>query len=54
VREQIPLEGFDKDQERRLKSKKRSQVYQSEEDKWKSAYRILFPDDNEADMPGPC
>jgi hypothetical protein len=54
VREQIPLEGFDKDQERRLKSKKRSQVYQSEEDKWKGVYRILFPDDGEGDMPAPC
>lgn len=54
IREQIPLEGFDKDQERRLKSKKRSLVYQSEEDKWKGVYRILFPDDDEADMPSPC
>jgi hypothetical protein len=54
VREQIPLEGFDKEQERRLKSKKRSQVYQSEEHKWKGVYRILFPDDNEDGMPAPC
>lgn len=54
MREQIPLEGFDKDQERKLKSKKRSLVYQSEEDKWKGVYRILFPDDSEADMPSPC
>ncbi|KAF1844455.1 uncharacterized protein K460DRAFT_397545 [Cucurbitaria berberidis CBS 394.84] len=51
VQEQTPLEGFDKDQERRLKSKKRSQQYQSEEDKWKGVYRILFPDDIEADIP---
>lgn len=54
VQEQVPLEGFDKDQERMLKSKKRSQAYQSEEDKWKSVYRILFPDDNEDTMPSPC
>jgi len=53
VREQVPLEGFDKEQERRLKSKKKSQVYQTEEEKWKSVYRILFPDDGEADIPTP-
>lgn len=54
IKDQVPLEGFDKDQERKLKSKKRSLVYQSEEDKWKGVYRILFPDDNDVDMPSPC
>ncbi len=54
IQESVPLEGFDKDQERRLKSKKRSQTYQSEEEKWKGVYRILFPDDTEEDMPNPC
>jgi hypothetical protein len=53
VREQVPPEGFDKDQERRLKSKKKSQTYQSEEEKWKSVYRVLFQDDGEADIPTP-
>ena len=53
MREQVPLEGFDKEQERRLKSKKKSQVYQTEEEKWKCVYRILFPDDGEADIPTP-
>jgi hypothetical protein len=53
VREQTPPEGFDKEQERRLKSKKKSQTYQTEEEKWKSVYRILFPDDGEADIPTP-
>jgi hypothetical protein len=53
VKEQILLEGFDKDQERRLKSKKRSQTYQTEEEKWKGVYHILFPDDGEADIPTP-
>ncbi|KAF2828194.1 hypothetical protein CC86DRAFT_242906, partial [Ophiobolus disseminans] len=53
VREQVPLEGFDKEQERRLKSKKKSQVHQTEEEKWKGVYRILFPDDGEADIPTP-
>ena len=54
IKDQVPLEGFDKDQERKLKSKKRALVYQSEEDKWKGVYRILFPDDNDTDMPSPC
>ncbi|KAF2736281.1 hypothetical protein EJ04DRAFT_551355 [Polyplosphaeria fusca] len=53
VREQAPREGFDKDQERKLKSKKRSQVHLSEEDKWNVVYKILFPDDDEAEMPSP-
>ncbi|KAH7389987.1 hypothetical protein BKA66DRAFT_460242 [Pyrenochaeta sp. MPI-SDFR-AT-0127] len=53
VRTQMPLEGFDKEQERRLKSKKRSQTYQSEEEKWKGVYKILFPDDEAEQMPSP-
>lgn len=53
IQEQVPLEGFDKAQERKLKSKKRSTVCQTEEDKWKSVYRILFPDDADEDMPSP-
>jgi hypothetical protein len=53
IQEQMPLEGFDKAQERKLKSKKRSLGSQTEEDKWKSVYRILFPDDADDDMPSP-
>lgn len=53
VREQISPEGFDKDQERKLKSKKRSQKSQNEEEKWRCVYNILFPDDNPDNMPSP-
>ncbi|KAH7109639.1 hypothetical protein B0J11DRAFT_401388, partial [Dendryphion nanum] len=53
IREQIPLEGFDKEQERKLKSKKRGQKAQNEEEKWKSVFAILFPDDNPESMPSP-
>jgi hypothetical protein len=53
IKEQAPLEGFDKEQERKLKSKKRSLVHLSEEEKWKSVYRILFPDDDDMGMPTP-
>lgn len=54
MKEQLPLEGFDKAQERKLKSKKRNAGVQTEEEKWKGVYRILFPDDAEEDMPSPC
>jgi hypothetical protein len=37
-----------------MKSKKGSQMHHSEIEKWKAVYRILFPDDNDADMPSPC
>jgi hypothetical protein len=53
VKDQVALEGFDKDQERQLKSKKKSQVYQTEDEKWKSVYRILFPEDSDTDIPTP-
>ncbi|KAL1800083.1 hypothetical protein ACET3X_000425 [Alternaria dauci] len=53
LREQLPLEGFDKEQEKKIKSKKGSQVHQNEVEKWKAVYRILFPDDDAADMPSP-
>ena len=56
VTQNLPLEGFDKDQENQLKSKKRSpnSATGSEEDRWRAVYRILFPDDDEADVPSPC
>ncbi|KAF2806291.1 uncharacterized protein BDZ99DRAFT_394273, partial [Mytilinidion resinicola] len=54
VQEQRPLDGFNRDQEMRLKSKKRSPTIVTEEEKWKAIYRILFPFDPEADMPSPC
>jgi hypothetical protein len=54
VREEEPIEGFDKDQEKKLKSRKRSCPEQSEEDKWREVFRILFPDDEPSIMPSPC
>jgi len=46
------LEGFDKDQERLLKSRKKSTL--TEEEKWKEMFRILFPNDEEDLIPSPC
>ncbi|KAF2495305.1 hypothetical protein BU16DRAFT_386157 [Lophium mytilinum] len=54
VRTKTAIEGFDKEQETRLRSKKRSAVSRSEEDKWREVYIILFPDEDESNIPTPC
>lgn len=46
------IEGFNKKQEEKLRSKRRLNC--SEEDKWKAVYHILFPQDPESDIPSPC
>ncbi|KAK0642943.1 hypothetical protein B0T16DRAFT_459143 [Cercophora newfieldiana] len=51
VREVEQAEGYTKDQEKALR--KRTKGLESEEDKWREAYRILFPDDPEDAMPTP-
>jgi hypothetical protein len=48
------IEGFDKLQLERLRSRKKSQTEPSEEDKWRDVYRILFPIDDDFAMPSPC
>jgi hypothetical protein len=50
--EQI-VEGFNKDQEKKLRSRKRNAA-QSERDRWIEMYKILFPDDEESSIPEPC
>ncbi|KAK3989059.1 hypothetical protein QBC44DRAFT_370430 [Cladorrhinum sp. PSN332] len=45
-------EGFTKDQERLLKKKRKSES-SDDSDKWRAMYRILFPDDDENDIPSP-
>ncbi|KAL2008441.1 hypothetical protein VTN00DRAFT_6635 [Thermoascus crustaceus] len=53
VCEEDTIEGFDKEQEKKLKSRKRSSLKQSEEDRWREVYRILFPDDLPSSIPSP-
>jgi hypothetical protein len=48
-----PIEGFDKDQERKLRDKKLMRA-ESEERKWRSVYLILFPDAALGEIPSPC
>lgn len=38
------IEGFDAEQERRLRSRKKVPGVDSEEDKWRQVFLILFPD----------
>jgi hypothetical protein len=47
-----PQEGFDKDQEKILKSRKKSVL--TEKQKWKDMFRVLFPDVPEGGIPSPC
>ncbi|KAK1727826.1 uncharacterized protein BDZ83DRAFT_790118 [Colletotrichum acutatum] len=42
----VSIEGFDKDQLKKLKSRKRARGDRSEEENWRNIYRILFPDCN--------
>ena len=49
-----PVEGFTKDQERRLRSRKKALADTTDEDKWREIYMILFPDDDPATIPSPC
>jgi hypothetical protein len=52
VREGPLLCGFNKEQERQLRSRRKTGL--DEAGKWKEVYKILFPDDDEALMPSPC
>jgi hypothetical protein len=54
MREAQPPESFDKDQERRLKSRRTMFRADSEEQKWKLVYLILFPNTGAFEMPSPC
>jgi len=50
--EAAPREGFDNDQERQLKLRKRP-AGQTEVERWIEMYRILFPEDPESMIPTP-
>lgn len=53
IREQEKTKGIiTHEQEKELRSKKRSRKLSSEEDKWKDVYRIIFPTDSV--IPSPC
>lgn len=54
VRDEIVAEGLSPEQEKKLKSRKRSRPDQTEGDKWREIYMILFPDDDPLKIPTPC
>jgi hypothetical protein len=47
-----PIEGYDKEQEKILRSRKKT--VSGEAEKWKKMYCILFPNDPEESIPSPC
>jgi len=51
---QALVEGFTKDQEKRLRSRKKAQADTTDEDKWREIYMILFPYDDVQSIPSPC
>ncbi|KAL1836191.1 hypothetical protein VTJ49DRAFT_5458 [Mycothermus thermophilus] len=46
-------EGFTKDQEKKLRSRKKTHADMNDEDKWREIYTILFPDDDHSSIPSP-
>ena len=54
TRSRVIADGYDRDQERLLRSKKKPAVVQSESDKWKQVWKTLFPEDGDNDIPTPC
>jgi hypothetical protein len=50
----ISLEGMDSTQKELLRSRKKSQKFITEADKWREMYLILFPDTDPEDLPSPC
>ncbi|KAK3352457.1 hypothetical protein B0T25DRAFT_455689 [Lasiosphaeria hispida] len=47
------VEGFTKDQEKKLRSRKKAQADTTDEDKWREIYTTLFPDDAPESIPSP-
>ena len=54
IKSRAIADGCDRDQERLLRSKKRSAAIKSESDKWKQVWKTLFPEDGDDDIPAPC
>jgi len=46
-----PPDGLTPEIGRKLRSKKKAHLNQSDEDRWRDIYRLLFPDE---DVPSPC
>ncbi|KAI0974137.1 hypothetical protein F4678DRAFT_424730 [Xylaria arbuscula] len=53
LKESEPIEGFDADQERQLRSRKKKSHVVSEVDKWRAVFQILFPHILVEEIPSP-
>ncbi|KAI0540446.1 hypothetical protein GGR58DRAFT_130039 [Xylaria digitata] len=53
LRDREPVEGFDADQEKQLKSRKKKNHIVSEVDRWKAVFQILFPHVSADKIPSP-
>ncbi|KAI1353483.1 hypothetical protein F5Y01DRAFT_53989 [Xylaria sp. FL0043] len=53
LRESEPIEGFDAEQERQLRSRKKKSHVVSEVDKWRAVFQILFPHVLPGEIPSP-
>ncbi|KAI0528117.1 hypothetical protein F5B22DRAFT_21662 [Xylaria bambusicola] len=53
LRESEPIEGFDADQERQLRSRKKKNHIVSEVDRWRATFQILFPHVLADEIPSP-
>ncbi|KAI1284140.1 hypothetical protein F5Y07DRAFT_385663 [Xylaria sp. FL0933] len=53
LRESEPIEGFDAEQERQLKSRKKKSHIVTEIDKWRAVFQILFPHVLPDEIPSP-
>jgi hypothetical protein len=51
--EPLEVEGYTKEQEKRLRSRKRPSG-KTERDRWVDMYQILFPNDSSTSIPDPC
>jgi len=47
-------DGCTKEQEKRLRSRKKSRPNMTEEERWTEIYMILFPEDETGTLPSPC
>ncbi|KAF2965359.1 hypothetical protein GQX73_g8238 [Xylaria multiplex] len=53
LRDRGPIEGFDSDQEKQLKSRKKKNNIVSEVDRWNAVFQILFPHVSADQIPSP-
>ncbi|KAI1359619.1 hypothetical protein F5Y08DRAFT_344484 [Xylaria arbuscula] len=53
LRDPEPIEGFNADQEKQLKSRKKKDHIVTEADKWRAVFHILFPDVKTKEIPSP-